>query len=320
MTRRDVFDARILPIVLVLPHLIVAAVFVLWPAAETLVAAVGAPGAKPPVSGMRFAALFDDPTFLRTLGLTLIYAGLLTALAIGLALLLALAASAPLTGRSLYRHLLVWPVAVAPAAAGLIWAYLLDPSGGALIGWVDGALASALGLWREAVSIVAPHVPEGIGLSAPTDPAVPAWAGLAPETRALMVLTVASVWKQLGFNVLIFLVALQSIPRSLIEAAALDHAGPWRRFWKISLPMLAPALTFLLVVNLVYALTESFGTAHVLAALSGGAANPILVAEAYAAHAAGDTGRAAAISCILAALVALLVLAQLRGILRRGRG
>jgi len=320
MTRQVIFGSRVLPLLLLAPHIAIAVVFVLWPVAEIVADALirrSGDGVWRVDPGP-LAALVTDRAYLRALGLTLIFSAVVTLVSILLALFAALAISARRHGAGLYRTLIIWPLAVAPAAAAVIWGFLLDPSLGAAAREAAEATAAAgaalsdgahmLGLGDVASAIA--------GAVSGLDPA--AWQSIDPGARGLVTVTVASIWKQTALSFLIFLIGLRAIPRSVIEAAAIDHAGPWRRFRTITLPHLSPSILFLLTLNLVYALSESIGAIHAVVATTGGDAAELLVYRAYLAGEAGDTpGSAAAQSLVLILLVAGLVQWQVRHVRRR---
>jgi len=288
--RRVVFRGRVLPYLLIAPQLAVTLIFFLWPAYQAIESSFfleDAFGFSRQFIGLEnYAALIDDPRYLRSFGTTLIFAASVTFLAMAIALILTLAANRVIWATLAYRSALIWPYAVAPALSGVVWYFLLNPSVGIYAHWL-----SLMGI---------------------------EWNHYVDGRQALMLVIAASVWKQISYNFLFFLAGLQSIPRSLIEAAAMDHAGPWRRFWTITLPLLSPTTFFLLVVNLVYAFFETFATIH--ATTSGGpaGATSILVYKVYNTGFIGqDYGSSAAQSVILMALVITMTMVQFRYVERR---
>jgi sn-glycerol 3-phosphate transport system permease protein len=228
-----------------------------------------------------FQRLFADDTYLASFQTTAIFSVLVAALGIGLALLLAVMADSVARGATVYRTLLIWPYAVAPAIAGVLWLFMFAPS----VGIVSHALRAA-----------------GID-----------WNHLLNSRHAMTLIVMAAVWKQISYNFLFFLAGLQSIPKSLIEAAAIDGARPWKRFWTIVFPLLSPTTFFLLVINVVYAFFDTF--AIVDAATQGGPGKDtaILVYKVYYdGFKAMDLGGSAAQSVVLMVIVIALTVVQFR--------
>ncbi|MEM9144550.1 MAG: sn-glycerol-3-phosphate ABC transporter permease UgpA [Pseudomonadota bacterium] len=288
--RRTGFRGTLLPLMLVAPQLVITVLFFIWPAAQALEQGFYIEDAfgfsREWVGLANYRELFDDPRYLASFWRTLIFGAAVTGLAMAIALILALAANRVLRLALAYRTLLIWPYAVAPALAGVIWYFLLNPSVGIYANWMAAA-----------------------GVE---------WNHYADGNQALALVIAASVWKQISYNFLFFLAGLQSIPRSLIEAAAIDRAGPWTRFWTITLPLLSPTTFFLLVVNLVYAFFDTFATIH--ATTSGGPvdATTTLVYRVYSTGFVGqDYGASAAQSVVLMALVILMTTVQFRYVERR---
>jgi sn-glycerol 3-phosphate transport system permease protein len=283
--RRVVFQNRWLPYLLVAPQLVVTAVFFLWPALQAVEQSFYLEDAfgfsRQFVKLENYELLFGDPRYLKSFWTTLVFGVAVTALAMGIALVLALAANRVIHGALAYRAALIWPYAVAPALSGVIWYFLLNPSVGIYAAWLELA---------------------GVD-----------WNHYVNGTHAMLLVIAASVWKQISYNFLFFLAGLQSIPRSLIEAAAIDNAGPFRRFWTVVLPLLSPTTFFLLVVNLVYAFFDTFATIH--ATTQGGPADAtsILVYKVYNTGFVGqDYGSSAAQSVVLMALVIGMTMIQFR--------
>ncbi len=283
--KRALFRSRWLPYALVAPQMAVTLVFFFLPAIQ----AVHQSMLQQDVFAARtefvwldnFKALLHDPLYLASFKLTAEFSVLVAAIGMGLALFLAVFADRVVRGALVYKTLLIAPYAVAPAVAGILWLFLLSPS--------LGILSHLLGLFGY-------H-----------------WDYLIHPGQALFLIVLAAVWKQLSYNFLFFLAGLQSIPRSLIEAAAIDGAGPGRRFVDIVLPLLSPTSFFLLVVNIVYAFFDTF--AIVDAATHGGPAEAtsILVFEVYRDGVqAGDLGGSAAQSVVLMLIVIVLTVVQFR--------
>lgn len=290
MIKRVTFRHRWLPYLLVAPQIAVTLVFFVWPAWRALESSFfieDAFGFSREWVGLRnYADLFADRSYLASFKVTLIFGVAVTALSMSIALALAVAANRVLRSALAYRTALIWPYAVAPAVAGVIWYFLMNPSLGIVAWWL-----------------------KGLGYD---------WNHYVDGDEALAMVIVAAAWKQISYNFLFFLAGLQSIPKSLIEAAAIDRAGPARRFWTIVFPLLSPTTFFLLVVNLVYAFFDTFSLIH--ATTSGGpaGATSILVYKVYNTGFVGqDYGGSAAQSVILMAMVALMTVVQFRFIERR---
>lgn len=290
MHKRVTFRHRWLPYLLVAPQIAVTLIFFFWPAyraVETSFFVEDAFGFTRDWVGLRnYVELFADPAYLKSFRTTLIFGVAVTALSMGLSLALAVAANRVIRGAFSYRTSLIWPYAVAPALAGVIWYFLMNPSLGIVAYWL-----------------------RGLGYD---------WNHYVNGDQALAMVVVAAAWKQISYNFLFFLAGLQSIPKSLIEAAAIDRAGPVRRFRTIVFPLLSPTTFFLLVVNLVYAFFDTFSLIH--ATTEGGPADAtsILVFRVYNTGFIGqDYGSSAAQSVVLMALVVLMTVVQFRFVERR---
>jgi sn-glycerol 3-phosphate transport system permease protein len=288
--KRVRFRSWWLPWALVAPQLAIVLVFFFWPAAQALYYSVqqqDAFGTSVVFVGLdNFRELFRDDTYLASFRVTAVFSLLVAGLGLSISLLLATMADRVIKGSGLYRTLLIWPYAVAPAVAGVLWLFMFAPS----IGVVSYAL-NAVGI---------------------------PWNHLLDGTDALMLVVAAAVWKQLSYNFLFFLAGLQSIPKSLIEAAAIDGAGPWRRFWTVQFPLLSPTAFFLLVINIVYAFFDTF--AIIDAATQGGPGKDtaILVYKVYFdGFKAMDLGGSAAQSVVLMAIVIVLTVVQFRYVEKR---
>ncbi|SEO97466.1 sn-glycerol 3-phosphate transport system permease protein [Salinihabitans flavidus] len=290
MQKRVIFKARGLPYLLVLPQIAITVIFFFWPSWQALESSFFIEDAfgfsREWVGWQNYRELFNDPGYLRSFRSTLIFGLSVAALAMSLALGLAVAANRVLRATQGYRTLLIWPYAVAPALAGVIWYFLMNPSLGIVAYWL-----------------------KGIGVE---------WNHYVNGDQALLLVIVAAAWKQISYNFLFFLAGLQSIPKSLIEAAAIDRAGPVRRFWSITFPLLSPTTFFLLVVNLVYAFFDTFSLIH--ATTEGGPSDStsILVFRVYNTGFIGqDYGGSAAQSVILMALVIVMTVVQFRYVERK---
>ena len=283
--KRVVFRSAWLPWVLLAPQVAVIAIFFFWPAAQALLQSFqqsDAFGLSTEWVGLEnFENLLDDPSYLASFKITAIFSVLVASLGIGISLLLAVFADRVVKATLVYRTLLIWPYAVAPAVAGVLWLFMFAPS----IGIVSYAL-------------------RGLGFE---------WNHLLDSDHAMTLIVIAAVWKQISYNFLFFLAGLQSIPKSLIEAAAIDGAKPWRRFWSIQFPLLSPTTFFLFVINVVYAFFDTF--AIVDAATEGGPGRDtaILVYKVYYdGFKALDLGGSAAQSVVLMVIVIALTIIQFR--------
>jgi len=288
--KRVRFGNRWLPWLLVAPQMVVVTIFFFWPAGSALYQSVlleDAFGGSTQFVGLEnFDRLFSDGSYLASFRTTAVFSLLVASCGICIALLLAVMANRVIRGATLYTTLLVWPYAVAPAIAGVLWLFMFAPS----VGIVSHALRS-------------------LGIE---------WNHLLNGNQAMALIIMAAVWKQISYNFLFFLAGLQSIPKSLIEAAAIDGARPWHRFWTIVFPLLSPTTFFLLVINIVYAFFDTF--AIVDAATQGGPGKDtaILVYKAYYdGFKAMDLGGSAAQSVILMAIVIALTVVQFRYVERR---
>jgi sn-glycerol 3-phosphate transport system permease protein len=282
--KRVFFRSRWLPWALLAPQGIVIGVFFFWPAVQAMLQSLqqtDAFGSSTEWVGLEnFRALFADPIYLASFGTTAIFSVLVAALGIGLSLMLAIFADRVVRGAAVYKTLLIWPYAVAPAVAGVLWLFMFSPSIGIASYWLHA-----------------------IGFD---------WNSLLNSRHAMALIVMAAVWKQISYNFLFFLAGLASIPKSLIEAAAIDGARPWRRFWTIQVPLLSPTTFFLLVINVVYAFLETF--AIVDAATSGGPGRDtsILVYKLVYDFKALDLGGSAAQSVVLMMILIVLTVIQFK--------
>jgi len=288
--KRVRFGNRWLPWLLVAPQMVIVTIFFFWPAGSALYQSVlleDAFGGSTQFVGLEnFDRLFSDGSYLASFRTTAVFSLMVASCGICIALVLAVMANRVIRGATLYTTLLVWPYAVAPAIAGVLWLFMFAPS----------------------VGIVS-HALRGLGIE---------WNHLLNGNQAMALIVMAAVWKQISYNFLFFLAGLQSIPKSLIEAAAIDGARPWHRFWTIVFPLLSPTTFFLLVINIVYAFFDTF--AIVDAATQGGPGKDtaILVYKAYYdGFKAMDLGASAAQSVILMAIVIALTVVQFRYVERR---
>lgn len=288
--KRVTFPGKVLPYLLLLPQVAVTLVFFLWPAGEALVSSLftqDAFGLGSTFVGLaNFETLARDPAYLEAVGVSFVFAFAVTALAMGLGLLFAAAADALGKAAGVYQLLLVWPYAVAPAVAGILWLFLFDPS----VGMVARALRA-------------------LGIN---------WNHFLDGGQALALVILAAAWKQVSYNFLFFYAGLKSIPQGALEAAAMDGAGPWQRFRHIVFPLLAPTSFFLLVVNLTYAFFDAFGIIHATTSGGPGRATTILVYKVFRDGFEGlDLGGSSAQSVVLLVIVVALTAVQFRHIERK---
>jgi sn-glycerol 3-phosphate transport system permease protein len=283
--KRVRFKSWWLPWVLIAPQMAIIGIFFFLPAFQAVYQSVlqqDAFGTSTEFVGLlNFERLWKDPTYLASFKTTAVFSILVAFFGLTIALLLAVMADAVIKGGTWYKTLLIWPYAVAPAVAGVLWLFMFAPS----VGIVSYALRS-------------------IGFN---------WNHLLDGDHAMALIVMAAIWKQISYNFLFFLAGLQSIPKSLIEAAAIDGAGRWRRFWSIVFPLLSPTTFFLLVINIVYAFFETF--AIVDAATHGGPGKDtaILVYKLYYdGFKALDLGGSAAQSVVLMVIVVTLTVIQFR--------
>ncbi|AIR05628.1 glycerol-3-phosphate transporter permease [Cedecea neteri] len=289
---RPVFRSSWLPYALVLPQLIITVIFFIWPAGEALwysLQNLDPFGLSSHFVGLdNFVQLFHDSYYLDSFYTTIIFSGLVAGCGLLASLFFAALVDYVVRGSRLYQTLMLLPYAVAPAIAAVLWIFLFNPGRGLIT-----------------------HVLEEFGYN---------WNHAQNSGQAMFLVVFASVWKQISYNFLFFFAALQSIPRSLVEAAAIDGAGPVRRFFFISLPLIAPVSFFLLVVNLVYAFFDTF---PVIDAATGGGpvqATTTLIYKIYREGFAGlDLSSSAAQSVVLMLLVIVLTVVQFRFVERKVR-
>lgn len=290
MEKRVTFHDRWLPYLLVGPQIIITLVFFFWPSGQAIYQSVliedAFGGNSKFVFLDNFIHLFNDPGYYDSVRLTVVFSFLVAGIGLAVSLLLAVMADRIIRGATAYKAFLVWPYAVAPAVAGVLWGFLFNPSVG-IIAWM-----------LQGIGIEFNYVTNG--------------------NQALLLVVIAAVWNQISYNFLFFLAGLQSIPKSLIEAAAIDGAGPGRRFWDIIFPLLSPTGFFLLVINIIYSFFGTFGVVDALTKGGPGQATNILVYKVYNDGFRGqDLGGSSAQSVILMIVVVLLTIVQFRFIERR---
>lgn len=284
------FPQKGLPWLLLLPQLVVTAIFFLWPAEQALEQAFYLEDAfglsREFVGFENFIDLFTDPLYYQSILTTLFFSFSVAGVGMSVALLLAVMADRIIRGKLAYQTLLIWPYAVAPALAGVLWWILFDPSMGPIALWLTSA---------------------GVD-----------WNHYLNGNQAMILVVIASTWKQISYNFLFFLAGLQAVPRSLIEAAAIDGASPFKRFWTIVFPLLSPTTFFLLVVNLVYAFFETFGVIDATTKGGPGQSTTTLVYKVFDDGFVGlDLGGSAAQSVVLMGIVGLMTVIQFRFIERK---
>ena len=285
MEKRVRFKSKWLPWALVAPQLAIILVFFYWPAAQALLQSVmvDSPfgGSREFVGLDNFRHLFSDPSYLASFKTTAMFSILVAVCGLSVSLLLAVMANRVVRGESFYKTLLIWPYAVAPVVAGVLWVFMFASPMGVIAVWL-----------------------RAIGIN---------WDHLLNSNHAMALIVVAAVWKQISYNFLFFLAGLQSIPKSLIEAAAIDGASPWRRFWTIVFPLLSPTTFFLLVINVVYAFFDTFGIVDATTKGGPGKDTAILVYKVYYdGFKAMDMGGSAAQSVVLMVIVVTLTVIQFR--------
>ena len=285
MEKRVLFRSTWLPWLLLAPQLLVVLVFFFWPASQALVQSLQLQdtfGSHTEWVGLdNFRRLVNDPLYAASFQTTAFFSVLVAGLGISLSLLLAVFADRIIKGALAYKSLLILPYAVAPAVAAVLWVFMFSPSLG-VVSYFLGKLAYD-------------------------------WNHLLNGGQAMALIIMTAVWKQISYNFLFFLAGLQSIPKSLIEAAAIDGARPWRRFWTIQFPLLSPTTFFLLVINIVYAFFDTFAIVDAATMGGPGRETSILVYKVYYdGFKAMDMGGSAAQSVVLMAIVISLTVIQFR--------
>lgn len=288
--KRVRFRSNWLPWALVAPQLLVVVLFFFWPAGQALFESLyesDAFGTSSMFVGLaNFERLFADETYLQSFQTTALFSILVAGSGLVISLLLAVMADRIVRGSLFYKTSLIVPYAIAPAVVGVLWVFMFTPSMG-----------------------VVSHALQRAGVD---------WNHLLNSTHAMTLIVTAAVWKQISYNFLFFLAALHAVPKSLIEAAAIDGAGPWSRFWTIQLPLITPTAFFLLVINIVYAFFDTFAIIDATTSGGPGTSTSILVYKVYQdGFKAMDLGGSAAQSVILMAIVIVLTIVQFRYIEKR---
>jgi sn-glycerol 3-phosphate transport system permease protein len=291
MIKRSHFTSKTLAYLLITPQILVTLTFFYWPAAQGLLQSVMLSDPFGRRSRFvwfdNFISIFTDPLYLKSIGITLGFslATALTSIVFGL--FMASLANRALRAKALIRTMLIWPYAVAPAISGILWLFLLHPSFG----------------------VVAYFLKYRLGID---------WNPVLSGTDAFIMVVLASSWKEVSYNFVFFMAGLQAVPHSLIEAAAMDGAGPFRRFWTITFPLLSPTMFFLMVMNVIYAFFETFGVIHTVTQGGPGGATNILVYKVYQDGFIGlNLGSSAAQSVVLMVLIVAITVLQFRFVERK---
>ena len=285
-----IFKGTLLPWLLLLPQLLITGVVFFWPAGQAIYGSFlreDAFGLSREFVGLEnFTDVLADPSYLAAGWNTVVFSSAVAISALGIALFLAVQADKAIRGANFFKTMLIWPYAVAPAIAAVLWLFMFHPQ---------------IGLFGRMIN--------GMGIL---------WDYKLNGGQAMTLVVVAAAWKQVSYNFIFFMAGLQSIPRAVLEAAAIDGARPMRRFWTIIFPLLAPTSFFLLVVNIVYAFFDTFGTIHALTGGGPGQATTTLIYKVYVDGVQNlNFGSSAAQSVILMAIVILLTAVQFRFIERK---
>jgi sn-glycerol 3-phosphate transport system permease protein len=285
MEKRVRFKSAWLPWLLLAPQLTIILIFFFLPAGQALLQSVqrqDAFGFSTEFIGLEnFISLFNDESYLDSFLITVVFSLLVAGFGLAISLLLAVFADRIIKGATFYKGMLVWPYAVAPAVAGVLWLFMFSPSVGVI----------SYGLRQAGID----------------------WNHLLNSNQAMALIVMAAVWKQISYNFLFFLAGLQSIPKSLIEAAAIDGASFWHRFRTIIFPLLSPTTFFLLVINVVYAFFDTFAIVDATTQGGPGQDTKILVYKVFYDGFKGmDLGSSAAQSVVLMVIVIALTVVQFR--------
>ena len=289
--KRSYFKTRSLPYLLILPQILITLTFFYWPAIQGVVTSfqVSDPfGFRTKFVWLdNYIALFRDPLYLKSILTTLLFSGSVAIVSISFGLFLASMANRVLKFTTLTRTLLIWPYAIAPAISGILWLFLLHPS--------YGVVAIGLENW--------------FGID---------WNPLLKSSNAMLMIVMASAWKNISYNFVFFLAGLQAIPKSLIEAAAIDGASPFRRFWTITFPLLSPTFFFVTVMTIIFSFFESFGVIHAVTQGGPGGSTNILVYKVYQDGFIGlNLGSSAAQSVVLMFMIILITVLQFKYVERK---
>jgi len=290
MEKRVVFKHKFLPYLLVTPQIIITLVFFIWPASQALYQSVLQQDpfglSTKFIKLANFIEIFTDDIYLHSIYVTTIFSFSVAAIAMSAALLLAVMADRAIRGATTYKTFIIWPYAVAPVVAAVLWYFLFNPTVGMIAFYLK-----ALGYdWNYTLN----------------------------GRQAMFLVIIAAAWREIAYNFLFFLAGLQAIPKSFIEAAAIDGASPAKRFWTIALPLLSPTAFFLIVMNIVYAFFDTFGVIHAITEGGPNDATNIMVYKVYHdGFLSLDLGGSAAQSVILMIIVISLTVVQFRYIERK---
>ncbi len=290
MEKRVVFKNKILPYFLVAPQIIITLVFFIWPASMAIYQSALQEDpfglSTTFVALENFTYIFTDPIYINSIKVTMTFSFSVAAIAMSFALLFAVMADRAIRGATTYKTFIIWPYAIAPVVAAVLWYFLFNPT----VGMISFFLKS-------------------IGIN---------WNFELNGRQAMILVIIASAWREISYNFLFFLAGLQAIPKSFIEAAAIDGASPRKRFWTISFPLLSPTVFFLFVMNIVYAFYDTFGVIHSITEGGPNEATNIMVYKVYHdGFESLDLGSSAAQSVILMIVVILLTVIQFRFIERK---
>jgi sn-glycerol 3-phosphate transport system permease protein len=290
MNKTAHFKGYMIPLLLLTPQLVITLIFFYWPASQAVWQSFqleDAFGTSTRFVGFEnYRELFLRPEYFKAFVNTIVFSVSVGFLSLSIALLFAVMADRQIRGSQIYTTLLIWPYAVAPAIAGVLWLFMFNPS----LGMIARGLRS-------------------MGYD---------WNPLLNGNQAMSLVIMAACWKQISYNFLFFLAGLQSIPKSVIEAATIDGARPWRRFWTIVFPLLSPTTFFLLVINVVYVFFDTFGIIDTVTGGGPSGATETLVYKVYSDGKGGsDLGGSAAQSVILLIMVIALTTIQFRFIERK---
>ncbi len=286
MIKRSTFKSGHLPYLLILPQVVVTLTFFYWFVLQGLSQSffLSDPFGQSSkfVWFYNYIEIFTDPLYLKSVLTTLTFSLAVATVSITLGLFIATMANRALQATAVVRTLLIWPYAVAPAISGILWLFLLHPSYG----------------------IVALGIKNWLGLD---------WNPVLYGKDAMVMITMAAAWKQISYNFVFFMAGLQAVPKSLIEAAAIDGASPLKRFWAITFPLLSPTFFFLSVMNIIYSFFETFGVIHTVTQGGPGGSTNILVYKVYQDGFVGlNLGSSSAQSVVLMSLIIFITVLQFR--------
>ena len=286
MIKRSFFKSRYLPYLLIAPQILITLTFFYWPAIQGIIQSflLSDPFGQRSqfVWFYNYIELFTDPLYLKSIFITFVFSILTAVVSISLGLFIASMANRALKAKALVRTMLIWPYAVAPAISGIMWLFLLHPSYG----------------------IVSIGIKKWLGIN---------WNPVLYGSDAMIMIVMASAWKEISYNFVFFMAGLQAVPKSLIEASAIDGAGPFRRFWTITFPLLSPTFFFLSVMNIIYAFFETFGIIHTVTQGGPGGSTNILVYKVYQDGFVGlNLGSSAAQSVVLMTLIIAVTFLQFK--------